>query len=110
MSNDILERSEIPDVPQAPGSPAPPALPHAETLLDPLIDYPVLTTQNGPLEEVVACFGMLAKFFDKEFPKEPARRVLSNEVPADRQTFASRLRQYRVDVGIRRATCEAAGC
>ncbi|NDG73026.1 MAG: peptidase domain-containing ABC transporter, partial [Proteobacteria bacterium] len=45
----------------------------------------VLTTQNGPLEEVIACFGMLAKLFEKEFPKEAARRVLSNEVPADRK-------------------------
>lgn len=81
----ILERSEIPDVPKVAGSPAPPELPPAESLLDPLVDYPVLTTQNGPLEEVIACFGMLAKFFSKEFPKEAARRVLSNEVPTDRK-------------------------
>ena len=81
----LLERSEIPDVPREPGVPAPPALPTAETLLDPLVDYPVLTTQNGPLEEVVACFGMVSLFFGREFPKEAARRVLSNEVPADRK-------------------------
>ena len=81
----VLERSEIPDVPKVAGIPAPAELPPAESLLDPLIDYPILTTQNGPLEEVIACFGMLAKFFAKEFPKEAARRVLSNEVPSDRK-------------------------
>jgi ATP-binding cassette subfamily B protein len=81
----VLEKGEIPDVPKEAGVPAPPELPPAETLLDPLIDYPVLTTQNGPLEEVVACFGMVASFFGNEFPKEAARRVLSNEVPADRK-------------------------
>lgn len=85
IPTEVLEHSEIPDVPKDAGIPAPPALPPAESLLDPLIDYPVLTTQNGPLEEVIACFGMLAKFFGKEFPKEAARRVLSNEVPADRK-------------------------
>jgi ATP-binding cassette subfamily B protein len=85
IPTEVLERSEIPDVPKEAGMPAPPALPPAESLLDPQIDYPVLTTQNGPLEEVIACFGMLAKFFEKEFPKEAARRVLSNEVPADRK-------------------------
>ena len=81
----VLEKGEIPDVPKEAGIPAPAELPPAESLLDPLIDFPVLTTQNGPLEEVIACFGMLAKFFAKEFPKEAARRVLSNEVPADRK-------------------------
>ncbi|NDG71876.1 MAG: ATP-binding cassette domain-containing protein [Proteobacteria bacterium] len=85
IPSEVLERSEIPDVPKEAGIPAPAALPPAESLLDPLIEYPVLTTQNGPLEEVIACFGMLAKFFEKEFPKEAARRVLSNEVPADRK-------------------------
>lgn len=81
----ILERAEIPSVPKEPGVPAPPELPHAETLLDPQVDYPVITTQNGPLEEVIACFGMLASFFGTEFPREAARRVLANEVPDDRQ-------------------------
>jgi len=81
----ILERGEVPLVSQEAGIPAPPELPHAETLLDPLVDYPVLTTQNGPIEEVVACYGMVASFFGKEFPKEAARRVLSNEVPGDRK-------------------------
>jgi len=65
--------------------PEPPALPPAETLLDPLADYPVLTTKEGPLEEVVCCFEMLAKFFGKTIPKEPIRRVLANELPDGRQ-------------------------
>jgi ATP-binding cassette, subfamily B, bacterial HlyB/CyaB len=81
----ILERSEVPVGPQEPGTPAPNELPHAETLLDPLVDYPVITTQSGPIEEVISCYGMVSSFFGKEFPKEAARRVLSNEVPGDRK-------------------------
>ena len=65
--------------------PEPPALPPAETLLDPLADYPVFTTKEGPVEEVVCCFEMLAKFFGKSIPKEPIRRVLANELPDGRQ-------------------------
>lgn len=65
--------------------PEPPALPPAETLLDPLTDYPVVTTKEGPVEEVICCFEMLAKFFGKTIPKEPVRRVLSNELPDGRQ-------------------------
>jgi len=60
--------------------PEPPALPPAETLLDPLSDYPVTTTKEGPLEQVVACYEMLAKFFGKTIPKDPVRRVLANEL------------------------------
>ncbi|MFZ4599841.1 MAG: peptidase domain-containing ABC transporter, partial [Terrimicrobiaceae bacterium] len=80
-----LEASEIPAVPEGPGTPEPPALPPAESLLDPMVDYPVSTTQNGPQEEVVACFEMLAKFFQAVFPKEAIRKVLSNEVRDNRQ-------------------------
>ncbi len=64
--------------------PEPPALPPAETLLDPLVEYPSITTHQGPLEEVICCFEMLAKFFGKPLPKEPIRRVLANELRADR--------------------------
>lgn len=63
----------------------PPALPPAESLLDPLGDYPVVTTANGPSEEVVACFDMLAKSLGKSVPKEALRRVISNEVSAEKQ-------------------------
>ena len=72
------------DEPSA-GLPSPPDLPPAETLLDPLVDYPVVTTQGGSIEEVIACFEMLAKFFGKPFPKDAVRRVLVNDVPDDRQ-------------------------
>jgi len=65
--------------------PAPPELPPAESLLDPLVDYPVCTTQGGPIEETVACYEMLAKFFGKPFPKEALRRVLANDVAEGRQ-------------------------
>lgn len=85
IPSSILESSEVPDVPDSAGIPEAPALPHAETLLDPIIDYPIITTQNGPIEEVIACYGMVSSFFGKEFPKEAARRVLSNEVPEDRK-------------------------
>jgi ATP-binding cassette, subfamily B, bacterial HlyB/CyaB len=81
----ILESSEVPAVPVEAGIPAPPELPQAETLLDPLVDYPVLTTQNGPLEEVVSCYGMVATYFGQKFPKEAARRVLANDVPEGRK-------------------------
>ena len=81
----LLEASEIPAVPAAAGSPEPPALPPAESLLEPAVDYPVRTTQNGPQEEVVACFEMVSKFFDTVFPKEALRKVLSNEVRDGRQ-------------------------
>jgi ATP-binding cassette subfamily B protein len=80
----LLERSEIPAVPSEPGVPEPPTLPPAESLLDPIVDYPVVTTQNGPQEEVVACFEMLSKFFQTVFPKEAVRKVLSNEVRDNR--------------------------
>ncbi len=60
--------------------PALPHLPSAETLLDPVVDYPSLVTQAGPIEEANACFEMLAKFHNKKFPKEALRRVLQNEV------------------------------
>ena len=65
--------------------PEPPALPPAETLLDPLADYPVFTTKEGPVEEVICCFEMLGKFFGKTIPKEPIRRVVANELPDGRQ-------------------------
>lgn len=64
--------------------PEPPALPPAETLLDPLVEYPSITTHQGSLEEVICCFEMLAKFFGKTIPKEPIRRVLANELRGDR--------------------------
>jgi HlyB family type I secretion system ABC transporter len=63
----------------------PPALPPAETLLDPLADYPVITTNEGPVEQVIACYEMLAKFFAKSVPREPIRRVLVNELQGDRE-------------------------
>jgi len=62
-----------------------PALPPAETLLDPLSDYPVFTTNEGPQEQVISCFEMLAKFFGKTIPKEPMRRVLANELQSGRE-------------------------
>jgi ATP-binding cassette subfamily B protein len=64
---------------------APPALPPAETLLDPLTDYPVVTTTEGPVENIIACYEMLAKFSAKTVPKDAIRRVLANELEAGRQ-------------------------
>lgn len=64
--------------------PEAPALPPAETLLDPLVDYPSITTTQGPLEEIICCFEMLAKFYGKTLPKDPIRRVLANELRDDR--------------------------
>jgi subfamily B ATP-binding cassette protein HlyB/CyaB len=71
--------------PLASSDPEPPALPPAETLLDPLSDYPVTTTNEGPIGQVIACFEMLAKFFAKTIPKEPIRRVLDNELQGGRE-------------------------
>ena len=68
-----------------PGTPEPPALPPAETLLDPLADYPVETTKEGPVEQVICCYQMLAKFFGKTVPKDPIRRVLANELRGERE-------------------------
>jgi len=62
-----------------------PVLPPAETLLDPLADFPVSTTKEGPLEQVIACYEMLAKFFGKTIPKDPIRRVLENELQGGRE-------------------------
>jgi HlyB family type I secretion system ABC transporter len=81
----LLERGEVPAVPVEAGMPEPPALPPAESLLDKPVDYPVVTTQNGPLEEIVACFEMVSKFFGMTFPKEAARRVLDTEVAGDKK-------------------------
>jgi ATP-binding cassette subfamily B protein len=63
----------------------PPLLPSAETLLDPLTDYPSITTQGGGVEEVTVCFEMMAKFHKKNFPKDAIRRVLLNELPEGRK-------------------------
>jgi len=79
-----LEQGGVSPAPEKSGSPEPEPLPPAETLLDPLKDFPVVTTANGPAEEVVACFEMLARFFARTFPKEAVRRVLSNELPKDK--------------------------
>jgi ATP-binding cassette subfamily B protein len=82
----LLEENEVPVVPTDPGIAAPPDLPPAESLLDPMVDFPVCTTQDGQLEEVVACFEMVSKFFETVFPKEAVRKVLSNELRDGRQT------------------------
>jgi ATP-binding cassette subfamily B protein len=66
-------------------APEPPALPPAETLLDPLVDYPAITTTEGAQEQVVCCFEMLAKFSGKTIPKDPMRRVLANELEGGRE-------------------------
>jgi hypothetical protein len=80
----ILERSEVPVGPQEPGTPAPNELPHAETLLDPLVDYPVITTQSGPIEEVISCYGMVSSFFGREFqmrcPEIASRHLMPVEI------------------------------
>jgi len=76
-----LEQGGVSVTIEKPGSPEPEPLPPAETLLDPLKDFPSVTTANGAAEEVVACFEMLARFFARKFPKEAVRRVLSNELP-----------------------------
>jgi subfamily B ATP-binding cassette protein HlyB/CyaB len=81
----LLERGEVPVVPAEAGMPEPPALPPAESLLDKPVDFPVITTQNGPLEEIVACFQMVSKFFGMTFPKEAVRRVLDTEVAGDKK-------------------------
>ena len=65
--------------------PEAPALPPAETLLDPLADFPVFTTTQGSIEQVICCFEMLAKLAGKNMPKEPVRRVLINELPKGRE-------------------------
>jgi subfamily B ATP-binding cassette protein HlyB/CyaB len=71
---------------KAPSLDIPPALlPSAETLLDPLTDYPSITTQAGGVEEVTVCFEMMAKFHKKNFPKDAIRRVLQNELPEGRK-------------------------
>lgn len=80
-----LAAEDIPAEVAETGAPAPAELPPAEALLDPLVDYPVVTTQGGSIEEVIACFEMLGKFFGKPFPKDAVRRVLVNDVPEDRQ-------------------------
>ena len=67
IPTEVLERCEIPDVSKEAGIPAPPALPPAESLLDPLVDYPIFTTQNGPLEEVIAW----RNFSARNFPRRP---------------------------------------
>jgi len=64
---------------------APAPLPPAETLLDPLVDYPSITTNEGTVAEVAACFEMLAKQAGKMFPKDAVRRVLQNELPDGRK-------------------------
>jgi subfamily B ATP-binding cassette protein HlyB/CyaB len=69
----------------APTDPAPPLLPSAETLLDPLVDYPSITTKGGGIEEITVCFEMMAKFHKKNFPKDAIRRVLQNELPEGRK-------------------------
>jgi len=61
------------------------ALPPAEKLLDPLTEYPLVTTQDGSIDEVVACYEMVSKFFGKTFPRDAVRRVLVNEIPNGRQ-------------------------
>jgi len=70
--------------PSAPPEPPRPELPPAETLLDPLVDYPVIASTNGPCEEVTACFEMLAKFHRCPFPRDAVRRVLENELSGGR--------------------------
>jgi ATP-binding cassette subfamily B protein len=85
MPTALLDQEGLSQAAPEPGLPAPPELPPAEALLDPMVDYPVSTTQNGPIEEVAACFEMLSKFFEKPFPKEAVRRVLTNDVPEGRQ-------------------------
>jgi len=69
----------------APADAPPPLLPSAETLLDPLTDYPEIKTQGGSIEEVTACFEMMAKFHKMNFPKDAIRRVLQNELPEGRK-------------------------
>ena len=80
----FLAKSKISATPD-PTDPAPLALPSAETLLDPMVDYPVVTTQSGAVEEVTACFEMLANFHKRKFPKDAVRRVLQNELPDGRK-------------------------
>jgi subfamily B ATP-binding cassette protein HlyB/CyaB len=80
-----LAAQDIPGDVAETGMPAPAELPPAEALLDPLVDYPVVTTQDGSIGEVIACFEMLSKFFGKPFPKDTVRRVLVNDVPEGRQ-------------------------
>ena len=75
----ILAEIKISSTPAA-TDPAPLHLPSAETLLDPMVDYPSVTTSTGAIEEVNACYEMLAKFHKKNFPKDAIRRVLQNEV------------------------------
>ena len=69
---------------QSPAQP-PADLPPAETLLDPLVDYPAITTTEGTVPEISACFEMVAKQFGKSFPKDAVRRVLQNELPEGRK-------------------------
>lgn len=59
-------------------------IPSAETLLDPLVDYPVFTTAGDAVDEVCACFEMLAKQHGKTLPREAIRRVLRNELRKNR--------------------------
>jgi ATP-binding cassette subfamily B protein len=73
------ERTQVPSAPTAL------EIPSAETLLDPLTEYPVITTEGGAVEEVCACFEMLAAQHQKVFPKEAIRRVLRNELPQNRK-------------------------
>jgi len=81
---DRVADPEARDVPDDERHPEPPALPPAETLLDPLVDYPAITTTEGAQEQVVCCFEMLAKFFGKTIPKDAIRRVLANELRGER--------------------------
>jgi subfamily B ATP-binding cassette protein HlyB/CyaB len=64
--------------------PAPLHLPSAETLMDPMVDYPSVITSAGAIEEVNACYEMLTKFHKKNFPKDAIRRVLQNEVQSNK--------------------------
>ena len=80
----ILQESKISDIP-AITDPSPFALPSAETLLEPIVEYHCVTTTSGGVEEVNACFEMLAKFHNKKYPKEAVRRVLKTELPDGRK-------------------------
>jgi subfamily B ATP-binding cassette protein HlyB/CyaB len=81
----FLEEPEVAsNAGQSPAQP-PADLPLAETLLDPLVDYPAITTTEGTVSEITACFEMVAKQFGKSFPKDAVRRVLQNELPESRK-------------------------
>jgi ATP-binding cassette subfamily B protein len=83
LPSSLLAEEDVLEAPAA--DVAPVEIPGAETLLDPLRDYPTVTTEAGAVEELCACFEMLSKQHRKMFPKEAIRRVLRNELGSDRK-------------------------